>query len=181
MLWFKLGFSIWAFFYKTLLEAAREKFDCYSSKALSTEDRVRFVVPDNIDNSFNILVLHQNRTKRGSSENSYFHEKNIPKFIDFVLWGHEHDNRVSLEYSSTADCFISQPGSTVPTSLTEGESLPKSIGQLIVNQNRFTFTEIPLETPRQVLWSAVNLGDIRKYSRLLYIYVCYTVQYNLYN
>ena len=64
--------------------------------ALLDEDRVRFVTPDNIDQAFNILVLHQNRTKRGPSDKSYFHEDNIPKFIDFVLWGHEHDDRTAL-------------------------------------------------------------------------------------
>ena len=137
--------------------------------ALILEDRVRFVAPAEVNQSFNILVLHQNRSKRGPSEQSYFHEKHIPKFIDFVLWGHEHDNRVALEYSAIADCFITQPGSTVPTSLTEGESLRKSIGQLIVNQNRFTFVEVPLETTRVVMFSSLSLHEI---GELVYLKSC---------
>ena len=76
--------------------------------AMIEQDRVRFLTPPNIEDSFNILVLHQNRTKRGPSDKSFFHEKNIPQFIDFVLWGHEHDDRLSLEYCNVSDCFITQ-------------------------------------------------------------------------
>ena len=67
-------------------------------------------------------------------KNSIFipEDKNIPKFIDFVLWGHEHDNRIQLEYCPSADCFISQPGSTVPTSLCDGESDEKQVAILSV-------------------------------------------------
>ena len=66
-------------------------------------------------------------------------EKNIPKFVDFVLWGHEHENRIQLEFRPSADCFISQPGSTVPTSLCDGESEEKQVAILTVNQNKFKF------------------------------------------
>ena len=64
------------------------------------------------------------------------------------------------EYSQVADCFITQPGSSVPTSLSEGESTRKHIGQLIINQNRFTFIEHELETTRVVVWSSIALTDI---------------------
>ena len=87
-------------------------------------------------------------------------EKNIPKFIDFVLWGHEHDNRIQLEYCPSADCFISQPGSTVPTSLSEGESEEKQVAILTVNQNKFKFKPVTLETTRLVIFDTVSLLDL---------------------
>ena len=120
---------------------------------------VKYKVPEKHEEHFNILVLHQNRVKRGSSETSFFQEKNIPKFIDFVLWGHEHDNRIQLEYCPTADCFISQPGSTVPTSLCDGESDEKQVAILTVNQNRFKFYPVTLETTRLVIFDTVSLLD----------------------
>ena len=89
----------------------------------------------------------------------YPSEKNIPKFIDFVLWGHEHDNRIQLEYCPSADCFISQPGSTVPTSLCDGESDEKQVAILSVNQNKFKFKPVTLETTRLVIFDTVSLLD----------------------
>ena len=133
--------------------------------ALIEAGRMRFEVPDNIDQAFNIFVLHQNRTKRGSSEKSYFQEKYIPEFIDLVLWGHEHDNRLSLEYCPTPDCFITQPGSTVPTSLSEGESDDKCIALLTITKPedqsvKFKFDPIPLQTTRRVIFKNVYLEDL---------------------
>ena len=89
----------------------------------------------------------------------YPSEKNIQKFIDFVLWGHEHDNRIQLEYCPSADCFISQPGSTVSTSLCDGESDEKQVAILSVNQNKFKFKPVTLETTRLVIFDTVSLLD----------------------
>ena len=44
--------------------------------------------------------------------------------------------------------------------MSEGESSRKHIGQLIINQNRFTFIEHELETTRVVVWSSMSLTDI---------------------
>ena len=40
---------------------------------------------------FHILVLHQNRAKRGPT--SFIPESFIPDFFHLVIWGHEHDCR----------------------------------------------------------------------------------------
>ena len=45
--------------------------------------------------------------------------------IDFVLWGHEHDCRVMPEEVAGKNYRICQPGSSVATSLADGESLEK--------------------------------------------------------
>ena len=45
--------------------------------------------------------------------------------IDLVIWGHEHDCRIVPEPVAGKRYYISQPGSSVATSLAEGESLEK--------------------------------------------------------
>src|SRR5258708_21840112 len=46
--------------------------------------------------------------------------------IDLIVWGHEHDCRILPEPVTDKPYFITQPGSTVATSLADGESLTKS-------------------------------------------------------
>ena len=46
---------------------------------------------------FNILVLHQNRAKRGPT--NYIPENFLPEFFHIVIWGHEHDCRIQPESS----------------------------------------------------------------------------------
>ncbi len=53
-----------------------------------------------------------------------------------MIWGHEHECLIDPEYVSTGDTneegeemgvFISQPGSSVATSLSDGEQKPKLV------------------------------------------------------
>lgn len=48
--------------------------------------------------------------------------------IDLVVWGHEHDCRIVPEPVGEKNYFITQPGSSVATSLADGEALPKFVG-----------------------------------------------------
>ena len=95
---------------------------------------------------FHILVLHQNRAKRGPT--SFIPESFIPDFFHLVIWGHEHDCRSLLKFvaismltckyvshrivpeASDKDFFITQPGSPCATSLCEGEAIQKAVGVL---------------------------------------------------
>ena len=45
--------------------------------------------------------------------------------VDLVVWGHEHDCRIIPEPVAGKQYFITQPGSSVATSLADGESLEK--------------------------------------------------------
>ena len=45
--------------------------------------------------------------------------------INLVVWGHEHDCRIDPEPVAGKGYMITQPGSSVATSLAEGESLHK--------------------------------------------------------
>jgi len=45
--------------------------------------------------------------------------------INLVIWGHEHDQRIVPEDVPGKKYKITQPGSSVATALTEGESIQK--------------------------------------------------------
>ncbi|KAK5641333.1 hypothetical protein RI129_009880 [Pyrocoelia pectoralis] len=97
------------------------------------------------DDWFNILVLHQNRAARGTK--NYIPETSIPSFIDLVIWGHEHDCRIAPEEIEKG-IYISQPGSSVATSLAVGESIKKHVGLLQVHMQGFKMIPVPLKTVR---------------------------------
>lgn len=55
------------------------------------QNHVSFLRPKDDENQerwFNLLVIHQNRVKRGDA--NYIPESFLPSFIDLVIWGHEH-------------------------------------------------------------------------------------------
>lgn len=84
--------------------------------------------------------------------------------IKLVVWGHEHDCRIWPEKVEGKDYYITQPGSSVATSLAPGEALPKSagilsrliqadvserhVGILSIQGSQFQIAEIPLKTVR---------------------------------
>lgn len=106
---------------------------------------------------FNIMVLHQNRADRGRM--NYLPEEKIPSFIDLAIWGHEHDCRILPEQNGTTGVFISQPGSSVATSLSEGESIDKHCGILRIHKKEFEMVPIKLKTVRPFVFESVNLDD----------------------
>lgn len=103
-------------------------------------NRVRMFMPRDKQDWFNVLLLHQNRWTvwYGDSfcETYSFRVKHGPQesvpegmfddSINLVIWGHEHDCRIIPEPVAGKEYFISQPGSSVATSLADGESLEKS-------------------------------------------------------
>ncbi|CAO1416975.1 unnamed protein product [Diamesa serratosioi] len=106
---------------------------------------------------FNIMVLHQNRADRGRM--NYLPEEKLPSFLDLVIWGHEHDCRIMPEQNGTTGVFISQPGSSVATSLSEGESIDKHCGILKIHKKEFEMIPIKLKTVRPFVFESVDLDD----------------------
>jgi double-strand break repair protein MRE11 len=45
--------------------------------------------------------------------------------INLVIWGHEHDCRIIPESVAGKSYYITQPGSSVATSLADGEAIEK--------------------------------------------------------
>lgn len=106
---------------------------------------------------FNVMVLHQNRADRGPK--NYVPEEILPEFLDLVVWGHEHDCRIKPEEIPGKNFYVTQPGSSVATSLSEGEALDKHIGLLRVSENQFKLDAIKLKTVRPFIFKSINLDD----------------------
>lgn len=44
-----------------------------------------------VEDWFNIFVLHQNHVQHGPTAKNCVQERHLAKFIDFIVWGHEHE------------------------------------------------------------------------------------------
>ncbi|WWD20048.1 DNA repair protein (mre11) [Kwoniella shandongensis] len=113
-------------------------------------NRVKMYMPEGGDvpeeDWFNILLIHQNRVKHGPQQS--VPEGMFDDSIRLVVWGHEHDCRITPEKVEGKDYWISQPGSSVATSLAPGEAIPKHVGILSIQGSQFQIAEIPLKTVR---------------------------------
>ena len=65
------------------------------------------------------------RSKHGLT--NYIPEKFLDDFLDLVIWGHEHECIIDPKESEDPNVsfYVSQPGSSVATSLCEGEAKTK--------------------------------------------------------
>lgn len=130
---------------------------------LFAEQKVEMERPDETNDWFNLLALHQNRADRG--HHNYISEDVLPSFLDLVVWGHEHDSLLTEMKGGKGDGFqVIQPGSTVATSLAAGEALPKHCGLLQIHKTDYILTPIPLKTVRPFIFKTVvlseeNMGD----------------------
>lgn len=86
---------------------------------------------------------------------------------DLVIWGHEHDSRIVPQPTAGNHFFVSQPGSSVATSLMEGEALPKHIGVLEVKHSRFRIVPHRLRCVRPFLTASVALAQEPAVSRAM--------------
>ncbi|TYJ56831.1 DNA repair protein (mre11) [Cryptococcus floricola] len=127
-------------------------------------NRVKMYVPTGgevaDDEWFNILLVHQNRVKHGPQQ--HVPEGMFDDSIQLVIWGHEHDCRLTPESVPGKPYYISQPGSSVATSLSAGEAIPKHVGILSVQGAQFGIEEIQLKTVRPMAMGEVVLGDEAK-------------------
>ena len=121
--------------------------------------QVEFQTPEEDPESwFHLLVLHQNRAKRGPT--SYIPEGFLPSFFHLVIWGHEHDCRIQPE-ATDQPFFISQPGSPVATSLCEGEAREKHVGVLNIRAGiTWEMDSIPLKSVRPFIFKTISVTDL---------------------
>ncbi|XP_076389357.1 double strand break repair nuclease mre11 isoform X2 [Megachile rotundata] len=118
--------------------------------------------PKDIPDCYNIFVLHQNRAVH--KEYGHIPENKLPGFLDFIVWGHEHECRISPEALSDASYLICQPGSSIATSLSEGEAKPKHVGILSISKQKFKMKPLKLKTVRPFVFDNLILREqnIRK-------------------
>jgi double-strand break repair protein MRE11 len=83
----------------------------------------------------------------------------LPEFLDLVIWGHEHECRIRPEFNELQRFYVSQPGSSVITSLSESELEPKHVAILRVNGKKFKLEPLPLRSVRQFMMETVVLAE----------------------
>lgn len=107
---------------------------------------------------FNILVLHQNRAEGRGRKNAIY-ESMIPEWMDVVVWGHEHECQTQFVESLHGRFRVLQPGSTVATSLVDGEAAPKHLAVLELREQQFRLITYRLKNVRPFLTDEVRLDD----------------------
>lgn len=83
----------------------------------------------------------------------------LPRFLDLVIWGHEHECLVEPQEVAGMGFHVTQPGSSVATSLIDGEAKPKHALLLEVKGNIYRPTKIPLNSVRPFEFADVTLND----------------------
>ncbi|XP_034556758.1 double-strand break repair protein MRE11 [Notolabrus celidotus] len=109
------------------------------------------------DDWFNLFAIHQNRSKHGPT--NYIPEQFLDEFLDLVVWGHEHECLITPTRNEQQLFYVTQPGSSVATSLSPGEATKKHIGLLRVKGRKMNLQKIPLKTVRQFFIQDVVLAD----------------------
>lgn len=66
-----------------------------------------------------------NRSKHGAT--NYIPEQFLDDFIHLVVWGHEHECKIAPFQNEQQGFYVSQPGSSVVTSLSPGEAVKKCV------------------------------------------------------
>ncbi|KAJ1885357.1 meiotic recombination [Kickxella alabastrina] len=107
---------------------------------------------------FNLLVLHQNRVAHGPK--NHIPEHFLSGFLDLVVWGHEHQCQVDPEYNHQKSFYITQPGSSVATSLSSGEAVPKHVAVLHINKRNFKVDKARLKNVRPFIIEDVVLAAV---------------------
>ena len=110
---------------------------------------------------FNMFVLHQNRDF-GRGPKNCIHEHMLPPHLNLVLWGHEHECQVEpvLTTAGNGEWYLSQPGSSVATSLVPGEAREKKVGVLEVYKDQFRLFPHALKTVRPFLIRTCTLEQL---------------------
>ncbi|CAH2225464.1 double-strand break repair MRE11 isoform X1 [Pelobates cultripes] len=106
---------------------------------------------------FNLFVIHQNRSKHGAT--NYIPEQFLDDFLDLVIWGHEHECKIAPERNEQQLFYVSQPGSSVATSLSPGEAVKKHVGLLRIKGKKMNMQKLPLQTVRQFFIEDIVLAD----------------------
>ncbi|KAM6316576.1 double-strand break repair protein MRE11 [Aegotheles albertisi] len=149
-----------------LLRKGRTKIALYGLGAIPDERLYRMFVNKQVtmlrpkedeESWFNLFVIHQNRSKHGAT--NYIPEQFLDDFINLVVWGHEHECKIAPSQNEQQGFYVSQPGSSVVTSLSPGEAVKKHIGLLHVKGKKMKMQKIALETVRTFHMEDIVLAD----------------------
>ncbi|KAM6946400.1 double-strand break repair protein MRE11 [Aplochiton taeniatus] len=139
-----------------LLQKGQTKLALYGIGSIPDERLYRMFVNNHVtmlrpkedqDQWFNLFTIHQNRSKHGAT--NYIPEQFLDDFLDLVVWGHEHECLITPTRNEQQLFYVTQPGSSVVTSLSPGEAVKKHIGLLRIKGKKMNLQKIPLQTVRQ--------------------------------
>ncbi|KAK0736074.1 Mre11 DNA-binding presumed domain-containing protein [Apiosordaria backusii] len=129
------------------------------------DNKVHFYRPGQQKNEFfNLLTLHQNHYAH--TPTSYVSENMLPEFMDLVIWGHEHECLIDPTKNDIANFHVIQPGSSIATSLVDGEAVTKQVAILNITGRRFTVEKIPLKTVRPFVTREIVLATDKRFKGL---------------
>ena len=132
-----------------LLQKGTTKLALYGLGSIRDERLHRMFVAQNVSmlrpkeaqgEWFNLFVIHQNRAKHGQT--NYIPEQFLHDFLDLVFWGHEHECKIEPSWNGQQNFYITQPGSTIATSLSEGETRQKHVGLLYIKGKDFKVKKV---------------------------------------
>lgn len=123
------------------------------------DGKVKFLRPEvQSDEWFNLMCVHQNH--HGHTETGYLPENFLQSFLDVVIWGHEHECLIEPKKNPEMGFSVIQPGSSIATSLCEGEAVPKHCAILTITPDRkFHVEPIRLRTVRPFVMREMVLAD----------------------
>ncbi|PWN48445.1 DNA repair exonuclease [Violaceomyces palustris] len=121
-------------------------------------NRVRMFRPaEDPDDWFNILCVHQNRAAHNPK--ACVPETMFDDSIHLVVWGHEHEQLINPQPVTEKRYHISQPGSSIATSLCPGEAVEKCVAIVHVEKTDFMIEPIPLKTVRPFVMDDMVLSE----------------------
>ncbi|KAM7250975.1 hypothetical protein ACFE04_022858 [Oxalis oulophora] len=125
------------------------------NRMFQTPHAIQWMRPEPQENCESISVNCRVKTNPKNAINEHF----LPRFLDFVVWGHEHECLIEPQEVPGMGFHITQPGSSVATSLIDGESKPKHVLLIEIKGNQYRPTKIPLTTVRPFEYAEVILQD----------------------
>jgi double-strand break repair protein MRE11 len=149
-----------------LLQKGRTKLALYGLSNIRDErlfrnfrdGHVKFFQPSTLkDEWFNLMTVHQNH--HAYTETGYLPENFLPEFVDFVVWGHEHECLIEPRYNPEMGFHVMQPGSSVATSLMPGEAVSKHVSIMSITGKEFHTEAIRLKTVRPFVMKEIVLQE----------------------
>ncbi|KAI6999617.1 DNA repair exonuclease [Hortaea werneckii] len=125
------------------------------------DGKVKFFQPSTQkDDWFNLMSVHQNH--HAYTDTGYLPEHFLPKFLHLVVWGHEHKCLIEPTKNPDQGFHVMQPGSSVATSLVEGEAETKKVAILTIKGQDFDCETIRLKTVRPFVMKEIALSNFRE-------------------
>jgi len=86
-------------------------------------------------------------------------EQFLPRFLDLVVWGHEHECWIDPKEVPGIGFHLMQLGSSIATTLIDDEAKPKHVLLLEIKGSQCRPTKIPLKSARHFEYQEVVLED----------------------